>query len=104
MALKNNLNDHMEVSEIYKFIKDHFPFYRTAPSSWKNSIRHNLSLNRCFEKTTKELDSQKIKIGRSAGSWKMSSGKERKMDDDLKKWYEKDVIGIKKSLAIPGKY
>ena len=50
------------------------------------------------------MDSQKIKIGRSAGSWKMSSGKERKMDDDLKKWYEKDVIGIKKSLAIPGKY
>merc|ERR1712079_754899 len=53
LALKNSLTGSMSVSEIYKFMCEHFPYFKTAPSGWKNSVRHNLSLNKCFEKIEK---------------------------------------------------
>jgi len=38
------------LNEIYLFIIDNYPFYKVQGVSWKNSIRHNLSLNRYFKK------------------------------------------------------
>ncbi|KAF9796317.1 hypothetical protein SFRURICE_019399 [Spodoptera frugiperda] len=52
MALKNSRTGSLPVSEIYNFIQ-HFPYFKTAPNGWKNSVRHNLSLNKCFEKIEK---------------------------------------------------
>lgn len=46
----------MTLAEIYKYIVDKFPYYRTAGTGWKNSIRHNLSLNRMFLKISREKD------------------------------------------------
>ncbi|XP_072168408.1 forkhead box protein N3-like [Diadema setosum] len=43
----------LPVKEIYRWIQDHFPYFRTAPTGWKNSVRHNLSLNKCFRKVDK---------------------------------------------------
>lgn len=40
----------MTLAEIYDWIKTHYPYYRTAPVAWQNSVRHNLSLNRLFMK------------------------------------------------------
>ena len=40
----------MVLSDIYKYILDNYPFYKTQDKSWRNSIRHNLSLNECFIK------------------------------------------------------
>uniref|UniRef100_T2M854 Forkhead box protein J1 n=1 Tax=Hydra vulgaris TaxID=6087 RepID=T2M854_HYDVU len=50
MAMKSKVCGKMTLSEIYKWIGDHFPFYKYAEPSWQNSIRHNLSLNKCFTK------------------------------------------------------
>uniref|UniRef100_A0A182MVE7 Fork-head domain-containing protein n=1 Tax=Anopheles culicifacies TaxID=139723 RepID=A0A182MVE7_9DIPT len=41
----------MTLAEIYSFLKDAYPYFRNHPTgNWKNSIRHNLSLNRFFVK------------------------------------------------------
>lgn len=50
MALESSPTKTLPVKDIYDWIVWKFPFYRSASSGWKNSIRHNLSLNKCFRK------------------------------------------------------
>lgn len=44
----------MSLAEIYKSIKDIFPYYKYCPDGWQSSVRHNLSLNKAFRKVSKE--------------------------------------------------
>ncbi|XP_077138557.1 forkhead box protein N2 [Ranitomeya variabilis] len=50
MAIEHSTNKCLPVKEIYSWILDRFPYFATAPTGWKNSVRHNLSLNKCFRK------------------------------------------------------
>lgn len=53
MSLESSPTKTLPVKGIYDWIQWKFPFYRTAAPGWKNSIRHNLSLNKCFKKVTR---------------------------------------------------
>lgn len=53
MAIENCQQKALPVKEIYAWIVQHFPYFKTAPTGWKNSVRHNLSLNKCFQKVEK---------------------------------------------------
>ncbi|XP_054458989.1 forkhead box Q2 [Anoplopoma fimbria] len=36
--------------DIYQWIMDHYPYFKSKDKNWRNSVRHNLSLNDCFVK------------------------------------------------------
>ncbi|KAF8592612.1 hypothetical protein K439DRAFT_1625953 [Ramaria rubella] len=54
-AIKGSPNQKLLLEDIYYAIESRFPYFRNAPSGWKNSVRHNLSLNPCFEKVPRPL-------------------------------------------------
>lgn len=51
MAIQSAPDQKMLLSEIYQWISARFPFFRVEDNSWRNSVRHNLSLNECFVKS-----------------------------------------------------
>ena len=116
LALKNSQSGYMSVSEIYRFMCEHFPYFKTAPNGWKNSVRHNLSLNKCFEKIEKPVTAAAAAANNNpaAGAanggnqrkgclWAMNPAKVTKMDEEVLKWSRKDPNAIKKGMRLPRK-
>ncbi|XP_069608171.1 forkhead box protein J1 isoform X2 [Ranitomeya imitator] len=56
MAMQASKKTKITLSAIYKWITDNFCYFRHADPTWQNSIRHNLSLNKCFIKVPREKD------------------------------------------------
>ena len=50
MAILESCEKKLVLGDIYQFVMDRFPFYNNQERAWRNSIRHNLSLNECFIK------------------------------------------------------
>lgn len=138
MALKNSKTGSLPVSEIYSFMKEHFPYFKvmlyrtiqcvcmnvstkqdwfsrkmplnlmvlilwdgqTAPDGWKNSVRHNLSLNKCFEKVENKMSGS----SRKGCLWALNPAKIDKMEEEMQKWKRKDLTAIRRSMANPGRY
>lgn len=65
MAIEQSPSKSLPVKEIYGWILEHFPYFSNAPTGWKNSVRHNLSLNKCFRKVDRSLG----KVGWQSAAW-----------------------------------
>jgi len=50
LALSESPNKQMNLNEIYNWFSSTFAFYRNNPHSWKNAVRHNLSLHNIFKR------------------------------------------------------
>ncbi|CAG2118180.1 unnamed protein product [Medioppia subpectinata] len=55
MAIQQSPAKRLTLSEIYTYLQQKFPFFRGSYQGWKNSVRHNLSLNECFIKLQKGI-------------------------------------------------
>ena len=50
MAILRAEGKKLVLADIYQYILDNYPYFRHRGPGWRNSIRHNLSLNDCFIK------------------------------------------------------
>ena len=57
-AIMDSPNNSVLLADIYQWIENNYPYYKYTKNSWRNSIRHNLSVNECFVK------SKRVKNGR----------------------------------------
>lgn len=73
MAIEDAPNKRLPVKDIYGWILEHFPYFASAPTGWKNSVRHNLSLNKCFKKVDKDRSQVKTSaVWRNVGLYLLS--------------------------------
>mgnify|MGYP000645718301 CR=1 FL=1 len=57
-AIMASSDNSVLLADIYQWIENNYPYYKYTKNSWRNSIRHNLSVNECFVK------SKRVKNGR----------------------------------------
>ncbi|KAI8068141.1 fork head domain-containing protein [Gilbertella persicaria] len=55
-AIERSSENKLTLSQIYQWVIEHYPYYGSAGSGWKNSIRHNLSLNKSFVRVPRPVN------------------------------------------------
>ncbi|KAF2834942.1 fork head transcription factor, partial [Patellaria atrata CBS 101060] len=55
-AILSAEDEQMTLNNIYEYIKKHYSYFRYSEKGWQNSIRHNLSLNKSFDKVPRKTD------------------------------------------------
>ncbi|CAJ0930137.1 unnamed protein product, partial [Mesorhabditis belari] len=68
MAISRTPEKKATLAEIYTYLQENYEFFRGQYVGWRNSIRHNLSLNDCFLKLPKEAGDR----GRKGHKWTIS--------------------------------
>ncbi|XP_057697928.1 forkhead box protein Q1b [Corythoichthys intestinalis] len=54
MAIRESGSGRLTLAEINDYLMKKFPFFRGTYTGWRNSVRHNLSLNDCFLKVLRD--------------------------------------------------
>uniref|UniRef100_A0A0K0G2Y6 Forkhead box protein P3 (inferred by orthology to a human protein) n=1 Tax=Strongyloides venezuelensis TaxID=75913 RepID=A0A0K0G2Y6_STRVS len=47
-AIKESKSNQLTLNEIYQWFHESFVYFRRNQATWKNAVRHNLSLHKCF--------------------------------------------------------
>ncbi|KAA0708628.1 Forkhead box protein Q1 HNF-3/forkhead-like protein 1 [Triplophysa tibetana] len=54
MSIRDSATGRLTLAEINEYLMKKFPFFRGSYTGWRNSVRHNLSLNDCFLKVLRD--------------------------------------------------
>ncbi|XP_021042944.1 forkhead box protein R2 [Mus pahari] len=100
LALKSSPSCGLNVQQIYNFTRQHFPYFRTAPEGWKNTIRHNLCSLTCFEKVPVDLEDEPEGKSRSF-LWKLTDEGNRFFQEDTRVLAYARRESIKQSMHQP---
>ena len=82
----------ISLADIYKFISSNYAYYRFAKTGWQNSIRHNLSLNKAFEKVPRKPNEP----GKGM-KWKISEDYGK---DFMNKWNSGKISKIRRGSSV----
>ncbi|XP_005856837.1 PREDICTED: forkhead box protein R1 isoform X1 [Myotis brandtii] len=95
LALRNSPPCGLNVQQIYSFTRQHFPFFRTAPEGWKNTIRHNLCFRASFEK---------VRASTQAGAclWKLTEEGRRRFEEEARALSSAQLERIQQCMSQPG--
>ncbi|XP_071345656.1 forkhead box protein R1 [Trachinotus anak] len=100
LALKSSHAGSLKVQQIYNFIREHFPFFQTAPEGWKNTIRHNLCFNNSFRKTCNQLGRDGK---RKSCFWHLTLDGQRRLDDEICTLTGESLKRLERSMSHPDK-
>jgi hypothetical protein len=62
----------LSVVQIYEYIARNFPFYKTAKTTWRNSVRHVLSLGKFFQKPRAAGATKSSQPSAKGGAWEIA--------------------------------
>ncbi|KAM7085929.1 forkhead box protein R1 [Molossus nigricans] len=100
LALRNSSPRGLNVQQIYRFTRQHFPFFRTAPEGWKNTIRHNLCFRDSFEKVPVSVPAGDSPWPRSC-LWKLTAEGHRRFEEETRALASRHLEGIQQSMSQP---
>ncbi|XP_049770160.1 forkhead box protein D3-like [Schistocerca cancellata] len=102
MAIAQSPHRKAKLSEIYAYITRRFPYFEHSKKAWQNSIRHNLSLHKCFvkvlQKGRKEKGNYWMLDPQFEGTFKDAKYCQRQCN---KQPFHRDV-GAAANSAVPG--
>lgn len=88
LALTNSVTGKLLVSEIYDYIRNTYPYFKTAPRGWKSSIRHALSKNKNF--VNQDCSDE---IGKGSKQkrylWSVNPLQLKEVNQEIRRWTEK---------------
>lgn len=81
--------------------REHFPFFRTAPEAWKNTVRHNLCFRDSFEKVPVSKQGEASTRPRSC-LWKLTEEGHRRFSEEARTLASTRLQSIQQCMSQPG--
>ncbi|XP_008824170.1 forkhead box protein R1 [Nannospalax galili] len=100
LALRNSPPCGLNVQQIYSFTRQHFPFFRTAPEGWKNTVRHNLCFRDSFEKVPVSMQGEASTRPRSC-LWKLTEEGHRRFAEEARALASTRLESIQECMSQP---
>ncbi|OAF67309.1 hypothetical protein A3Q56_05002 [Intoshia linei] len=111
-AIIESSSSQLSLNDIYTWFEKNFVFFQKNRSTWKNAVRHNLSLHKCFIREENgrgsvwtvndtEFDSRKSRrVSRFLKPSNMVLGKEETFINELESDYPNDLIDMMEPLDL----
>ncbi|XP_012694863.2 forkhead box protein Q1-like [Clupea harengus] len=98
MAIRDSSTGRLTLAEINDYLMKKFPFFRGSYTGWRNSVRHNLSLNDCFLKVLREP----ARPWGKDNYWMLNPHSEYTFADGVFRRRRKRIVSKKRSLDDSG--